>query len=226
MINNTTTSQNTLVSVIIPCYGQAHWLGDAIESALKQTHKPIEIIVVNDGSPDNTTEIASKYPVEILCKENGGLSSARNAGIAIATGEHILCLDADDMILPEMVEKCLARNDDIVSTAQQEFGDTNYLWDTQLEHPTFFDFWNHNQINCCSLFKRKIWEELGGFDESMRYGYEDWDFWMRATDKGYTVSVIKEPLFLYRRHGISMVHGARKHHNEIVRYMRQKYYGK
>lgn len=83
------------VSVVIPCYGQAHWLPDAIESALAQT-VPCEVIVVNDGSPDNTSSVAQNYAVTLVEKENGGLSSARNAGIKKATGKWILTLDADD----------------------------------------------------------------------------------------------------------------------------------
>ena len=94
------------VSIIIPVYNHAQWLPDAISSALNQT-VPCEVIVVNDGSPDNTSEVAKMFDVKLIEKENGGLSSARNAGIKEATGEWILTLDADDKIAPDFVEKCL-----------------------------------------------------------------------------------------------------------------------
>lgn len=210
------------VSIIIPCYGQAHWLPDAIESALAQT-VPCEVIVVNDGSPDNTSEVAKMYPVRLVEKENGGLSSARNAGIKEATGDWILTLDADDKIAPNFIEKCLENKDnyDIIATGQQEFGDTNRIWFPH-PHPTFDDFITANRINCCSLFKKEIWEKIGGYDEDMKLGYEDWDFWLRATQRGYKVKTIQEPLFFYRKHGTSMVTNAIKNHMSIVEYMHSK----
>lgn len=213
-------SKKPKVSIIIPCYNQAQWLGEAIESALNQTVK-CEVIVVNDGSPDNTSEVAKKYPVKLIEKENGGLSSARNRGIKEAKGEYILTLDSDDKILPNFVEKCLEVDDDIVSTAQQEFGDSNRLWNTQPIHPTHDFFKVNNQINCCALYKKKIWEDVGGYDENMT-GYEDWAFWYVATKKGYTITVIREPLFLYRKHGHSMVNDAIAKHEELKQYILNK----
>lgn len=209
-----------LVSIVIPCYNQAYWLSEAIESALAQTYKNIEVIVVNDGSPDNTSEIAKRYPVRLVEKENGGLSSARNAGIREAKGQYILPLDSDDKILPEFIEKTIGL-DDIVSTAQQEFGDSNNLWNSQPEHPVHDFFKYNNQINCCALYKKEIWEKIGGYDETMK-GYEDWDFWFRATKIGYTITVIREPLFLYRKHGHSMVNDAISRHEELKQYILSK----
>lgn len=211
------------VSIIIPAYNQAHWLPEAIQSALDQTVK-CEIIVVNDGSPDNTSEVAKMFDVKLIEKENGGLSSARNAGIKEATGEWILTLDADDKIAPDFIEKCLKYKDeyDIIGTGQQEFGYSNekHLFKT---NPTFQDFVQSNQINCCSLYRKKIWEELGGYDEEMKIGYEDFDLWLRATHKGYKVITIPEYLFFYRKHGVSMVNNAIKNHNQIKQYMLSKY---
>lgn len=210
------------VSIVIPCYNQAQWLPEAIESALNQTI-PCEVIVVNDGSPDNTSEIAKMYPVRLIEKENGGLSSARNAGIKEATGQWILTLDSDDKIAPDFVEKCLKYKDeyDIIGTGQEEFGDSNNktIFKT---NPTFQDFVQNNQINCCSLYRKKIWEELGGYDEEMRLGYEDWMAWLKATKLGYKVVTIPEYLFFYRKHGESMVTIAIKHHNELMQYMLSK----
>lgn len=217
-----TASGMPKVSIIIPCWNQAHWLPEAIESALNQTYKNIEVIVVNDGSPDNTREVAEKYPVKLIEKENGGLSSARNAGIREATGDYILTLDADDKILPEFVEKCLEANDDIVGTGQQEFGDSNELWNNQPEHPIHEHFKIANQINCCSLYKKEVWETVEGYDETMKHGLEDWDFWFQATKAGYTITVLREPLFLYRKHGSSMISETAKYHKEVYNYIINK----
>lgn len=206
------------VSIIIPCYNQAHWLSEAIESCLAQTVKPLEIIVVNDGSSDNTNEVARKYPVILVEKENGGLSSARNAGIKVAKGKYVLTLDADDKLHPQFLEKTIGI-DDIVGVAQQEFGTSNTLWRPPHLHPTANEFRKYNCINCCSLQKREIWEKIGGYDEKMKFGYEDWQYWYRATLKGYKVSVIDEPLFYYRKHGRSMVDDAKEKHDILVHYI-------
>src|SRR5215204_1328714 len=90
-----------LVSVVIPCYNQAHFLGEAIESVLAQSYPNFEIIVVDDGSPDNTSEVAASYPrVRLVRQENQGLSAARNSGLARSEGEYVVFLDADDRLLP------------------------------------------------------------------------------------------------------------------------------
>ena len=209
-------------SIIIPCYNHAQYLPEAIESALAQT-VPCEVIVVNDGSTDNTSEVAKKYNVKLIEKENGGLASARNAGIKEAKGEWILTLDADDTIPPEFVETCLQVEADIIGTAQKEFGvSDNYF--NPLPNPTFNDFWTANRINCCSLYKKEIWEKLGGYDESMRVGYEDWDFWLRATHEGYTVRTTDKTVFNYRKRGESMVSEAIRQHKDIIRYIHNKFY--
>ena len=94
---------NVLVSIIVPCYNQAHFLNESLDSVINQSYPNWECIIVNDGSPDNTEEIAKKWckndkRFQYLEKENGGLSSARNAGIKISKGEFILPLDADDIL--------------------------------------------------------------------------------------------------------------------------------
>src|ERR671912_965329 len=94
-----------LVSVVIPCYNQAHFLGEAIESVLSQTYPHFEIVVVDDGSTDNTQEVAARYPgVRYIRQENQGLAGARNAGIRRSNGSYLVFLDADDRLLPEALE--------------------------------------------------------------------------------------------------------------------------
>ncbi len=94
-----------LVSIVVPCYNQAHFLDETLQSVLDQSYSNWECIIVNDGSPDNTEDIAKQwcnkdYRFTYLYKENGGLCSARNAGISISKGEFILPLDSDDIIAP------------------------------------------------------------------------------------------------------------------------------
>ena len=87
------------VSVVIPCFAQAHFLSDAIESVLAQTHTDYEIIVIDDGSPDNVREVVERFPgVRLIAQENRGLSQARNRGLAECTGTYVVCLDADGVL--------------------------------------------------------------------------------------------------------------------------------
>lgn len=208
------------VTVVIPCYNHAQWLPDAIESALSQT-VACDVIVVDDGSTDNTADVATQYPVKLVRKPNGGLPSARNAGIKASLTEWVLPLDADDKLDPTMVEECLNIDADIIAVGQAEFGDSKRV--TVFDHsPTFEDFYLANRINCCSLFRKAMWSAIGGYDESMIKGYEDWDFWLRATKAGYNVKSVPRPLFYYRKHGTSLSTTAHAHHNDIVEYMRNK----
>ena len=112
-----------LVSIIVPCYNQAYFLSEALESVLNQTYSNWECIIVNDGSPDNTKTVASKWcdkdkRFNYVEKKNGGLSSARNAGIAISKGEYILPLDADDIIHESFLSKLVPvlENDDALAS--------------------------------------------------------------------------------------------------------------
>ena len=95
-----------LVSVIIPCYRQARYLPEAIDSALGQTHQPIQVVVVNDGSPDDTREVCRRYAGRIVYVEqpNQGRSAARNAGVAASAGQWLQFLDADDLLAPRKIE--------------------------------------------------------------------------------------------------------------------------
>lgn len=217
-------SWNNKVSVIIPCYKQEEYLDEAIESALNQTVKPLEVIVVFDGSPTIDTWINKYNPkdVKVIVTPNRGVSAARNTGITASKGKYVLTLDADDKIEPDFIKKTIGIND-VVSTTLKTFGTEERTWDPEMDHPTYEDFKENNRINCCSLFTREAFDKVGGYDEEMRLGYEDWDFWVRIAHAGFKFSVIREPLFRYRKHGYSMVDQAREKDAEIRAYMQNKY---
>lgn len=223
-VHHWSNSWNNKVSIIIPCYNQAHLLPDAIESALGQTYKDIEVIVVNDGSPDNTSAVVKRYPIQVRLveKKNGGLSSARNAGIKVAAGGWILPLDADDKLHPQFIDKTIGK-DDIVSTGLVTFGNENRRWKSPKVNPQANDFLTRNFINCCSLFKKDVWTISGGYDEAMKLGYEDWEFWIRATKNNFTVTCLDEYLFYYRKHDVSMFADAKLRHRDIIDYMSKKH---
>src|SRR5919112_6190031 len=116
-----------LVTVVIPCYNQAHFLGEAIESVLSQSYRNFEIIVVDDGSTDETSEVASRYEeVRLIRQENRGLSGARNTGIRDSQGEFLVFLDADDKLLPGALEAGL-RCFEAHPECEFVFGDFRYI---------------------------------------------------------------------------------------------------
>jgi glycosyltransferase involved in cell wall biosynthesis len=214
------------VAVVIPCYKQAHWLADAIESALAQTY-PVRVIVVNDGSPDDTSEVARRYPVTLIEQENKGLSAARNAGIREAGEGFILPLDSDDMIAPTYVEKALplfTEGVKAVNCWQHEFGDHQRVTRLGVVN-SVEDIIHGNRLVCCSMFRYSDWKRVGGYDENMRLGYEDWEFWIRLLKWGGRVETIPEPLFHYRKHGHSMVSETNARFTEVTNYIMAKHIG-
>lgn len=212
------------VSIIIPCYNQAQYLPDAIISAMNQDYYCKEIVVVNDGSTDNTSEVARSFKVNLIEQENKGLAAARNTGIKASSGEWILPLDADDKIHPQFISKTIGK-DDIVATWTETFGNEHRLWKFGRDQPYHSDFLKMNQVAYCCLYRKEIWRKIGGYDESMRDGYEDWDFWIRATREGYKVHRVMEFLFHYRRGGNFLYNHAYENHNKILDYMDVKHKG-
>ena len=197
---------NELVSIIIPCYNQAQFLEEAVQSALNQTYENTEIIIVNDGSPDNTQDVSEKlqrrYPkkIQVISQKNSGVSAARNHAISRSKGKYILPLDADDLIDKKIVSSSLkTMNDthsDIVYVDTQCFGDKDH----RIEKQPFSEnnFLYENLCNVTSLFKRDVWDNVGGYADNMKEGYEDWEFWINAYKRGYKFQLLSEPLLLYR----------------------------
>ncbi len=194
------------VSVIIPCYNHGQFLDEAVESILGQTFEDFEIVIVDDGSTDpGTKELLSDYSrakTRVLEKENGHLSSARNHGIERSEGEYILTLDADDLFEKTFLEKAVSILDKspeigAVGCLCQEFGVRNRRYDFKTGGG-LVDFLTRNRSSGCALFRRLCWEEAGGYDETMKEGYEDWNFWIAVTKQGWFVHSIPEYLFLYR----------------------------
>ncbi|MDN3676705.1 glycosyltransferase family 2 protein [Flavobacterium paronense] len=205
---------NSTVSVIIPCYNQAHFLSDALHSILEQTYNNWECIIVNDGSPDNTETIAQDWckkddRFKYLYKENGGLSSARNYGINVAKGEYIVTLDADDKYEKTFLSKGVEILDNnkkigVVSSWGYRFVGTVYSELFKPDGKNLNDFLFKNAAIGTSLFRKQCWIEVQGYDENMKRGYEDWEFYIRVGKKGWEIKIIEEPLFFYRQNPVSM----------------------
>lgn len=199
---------NSRVSVIIPCYNNEAFVGDAIESALAQTYKNLEIVCINDGSTDNSSKVikqyADKYKNILFLNEikNRGVCTARNLAIKACSGEYILPLDADDKIEPEYIEKAvqvLEENKEIgiVYCKANFFGKENKEWelpDFEREKIVF-----GNMIFCTALFRKTDFEKVGGYKEYMNAGCEDWDLWLSFIENGLKVFRIDQTLFHYRQ---------------------------
>jgi len=217
---------NPLVSIIVPCYKQAHFLNESLQSVLNQTYVDWECIIVNDGSQDNTESIAKQWckkdnRFSYLYKENGGLSSARNSGIAISKGEYILPLDADDCIYKDYLIKLVPelQQDNslaIVSCYSQFFEKNlkNINYELKPNGTTYHYLLYVNQLIASSLYRKKCWEEVGGYDENMKKGFEDWEFWIAITKLGWKYKVVAEFLFYYRKSKKSMLVDTINNHSE------------
>jgi hypothetical protein len=204
------TGEPGLVSVVIACYKQAHFLGKAIESVLGQTYPAVEVVVVDDGSPDATRDVAASYAeVRYVKQQNKGPSAARNRGLAEARGAYLVFLDADDMLLPPAVAAGLQA---LYSHADCAFVSGHYRWvgpDGEVRtvyEPDRVDG-NHYEallrLNYIGhpgsvVYRRSVLEEVGGFDEKLR-GCEDYDLYLRIT-RQFPVCRHYRLVADYRRH--------------------------
>ena len=201
----------SLVSVVIPCYNQAQYLTETVESVIAQTYKNIEIIIINDGSSDNTEDIAlslkNKFnsKIKYIYQENRGVSTARNVAIDSAKGIYILPLDADDTIDKNMVLECVNTINnskfDIIYCHIQCFGDDNRIVRKNpfSENNILYE----NPIGISSLYSKDVWEAIGGYKSNMSEGYEDWEFWITAYEKGFKFELLNKILMNYRVKSIS-----------------------
>jgi glycosyltransferase involved in cell wall biosynthesis len=194
------------ISIIVPCYNQAIYLSETLESVISQTYQNWECIIVDDGSPDNTKEVSEVFCKKdnrfiYLYKENGGISSARNFGIRHSSGDYILPLDSDDIIDSTFLEKTLQVlvsdwKIKVVYTKVMQFG----LINRELKLPvcTLERLMGRNCIVCTALYRRDDYEKTIGYNENMALGLEDWDFWLSMLEQGGSVYQIPEVLFFYR----------------------------
>jgi len=198
-----------LVSIIIPCYNNEFYIEQAVESALNQTYDNKEIIVVDDGSNDETKAVLKtfEHKITLLIKQpNQGQSKARNVGIEASKGNLILVLDSDDYFDPSFCEEAVAIFDSNpllkIVTCQTTIINLNNKKEIYMPAGgdlSNFLYGNHATGSC--MFKKQDWEMAGKYDETMRNGWEDWEFYIRLLKSGGNTFVIQKPLFYYRRLG-------------------------
>lgn len=220
---------NELVSVIIPCYNQDKYLPDALGSVLAQTYSHWECIIINDGSPDNTEGVARAWILmdprfKYSKKENGGLGSARNAGLRFARGKYIQFLDADDVIHPDKFNqqtKALDNTGDNALSISSYFASIED--DLTRPHPSWYlnsrfrtlnplhelitDWESHLSIPVhCFLFKSAIFKNNNIFFNEYLPNHEDWECWMNIFRLQPEVKYVDSTLAIYRLRPGSMGH--------------------
>lgn len=198
--------EKPLVSIIVPCYNQGQYLTEALESVEVQTYSNWECVIVDDGSTDNSKEVALIYcnrdrRFKYIYQENQGPSVARNNAIKKSRGEYILPLDGDDKIhedyLKSAVEILINRDDvKIVNCRVELFGYSSGEW--KLPDFNLDDFMQYNQIVCTAMFRRRDYDQTNGYNPNMREGLEDWDFWLSLLETGGNVFTIPHTYFFYR----------------------------
>ena len=214
MRTETNSPESPLVSVVIPCYNQAYFLGEAIESVLRQSYHPIEIIVVNDGSIDNTREISVRYPdIRYVEQINQGLSAARNSGIRESMGAYVVFLDADDRLLPDAVSAGLAcfhahPESAFVFGAHRRIGADGVPVGKPIMNPMDDDHYsallkgNIIGMHAAVMYRRHVLISTGGFNTSLN-ACEDYDLYLRIAGD-FKVSCHRTLVAEYRVHAAGM----------------------
>jgi glycosyltransferase involved in cell wall biosynthesis len=215
------------VSVIIPAFNYAHFLGETIQSVLGQTFKDFELIVVDDGSTDNTREVVNCFKdsrIRYIYQENRGLSAAENTGIIAAHGQYIAILGADDLWLPEnlgLKVKLLDARPDVALVCSDAYyfnSDTGAIIAKLWREKPFYDWCDPQRAvkqplkemlyrGCfiqpmTTLIRREAFDEVGLFDESLKV-FDDWDMFARIVRR-FPMDIIDSPLVKIRRHGDNM----------------------
>jgi glycosyltransferase involved in cell wall biosynthesis len=212
----TRSPNQQVVSVIIPCYNHAHFLGEAIESVINQTYPYVEIIVVDDGSTDDTAQIAKAYPnIHCVRQNNFGLSRARNVGLSYSKGTYITFLDADDSLFHDAIDiglRALASRNDFalafglfvtvgsIQSMQKLSRETNYGYKELLQRNVIGNPGS-------ALYCRWVFTEIGGFDEANSPA-ADYDLYLRAT-RQFPILCHHQLVVQYRRHGANMSNDVR-----------------
>jgi glycosyltransferase involved in cell wall biosynthesis len=223
------------VSVVIPAFNAARYVGQAVDSALAQTLKSVEVIVVDDGSRDATAAVLAGYGerLRVLRQDNAGVSVARNRGIAASRGRYVAFLDADDLWLPEKLERqvevlagrggaraCYTR----FTAVDSELRPSVYRWQPGPRARLEDLLLRGNVVSAGAstvLCEHSLIDEVGGFDPELSL-CADWDLWVRiaaATELTY----IGEPLVVYRRHPTSMSRSVRTLERESLQLLNRTF---
>jgi glycosyltransferase involved in cell wall biosynthesis len=214
------TNEAPLVSVIMAAYNAAQHIGEALQSVLAQEWRPLEVVVVDDGSTDDTAMIVSSFPeIVYVHQENQGPSAARNAAVERSSGEFVANFDSDDLLPPtrigDQVRYLLAHPEVGAVFGRQEWMNAP---EWMARDSVYGDV---DGIPLSSvMFRRDVFFDLGGYDTSFVHG-EDMDLLVRMRERGIEYRVIPE-IVLYRRYEASSLTGGRAPHEPLLRSLRAK----
>jgi len=195
------------VSIIIPTYNNAAYIQDSLNSVLKQRYQEYEIIIIDDGSTDNTKELLEPYlrnkRIYYFYQENKGLPGARNAAIRLAKGEYILCLDADDELAPDAIQKYVesAKNHNaqwVISDIYRVENNASEIQKAILpSKDPLMDILSQKAYFRSCFYTKKILQNVEMYDETQKY-YEDWELYIRLIEAKAIFSYVDQPLYIYK----------------------------
>ncbi len=226
-------SEHQDVTVVIPCFNYGRFVPEAIDSLRRQEGGQPSIVVVDDGSTEPETQaILAALPADmhLLSQANAGLSAARNAGLRAATTPLLVALDADDLLPPGAL-RALKRGLAADPAAGFAYGVTRFFgdWTGDMAMPGWdpYRLLYRHTIGPTALTRRELFDDVGGYDldisQRIVMGYEDWEFWLHAVANGWHGVKVPEVTFLYRRHGTTMLSGARREYRHWYRAIRSKH---
>jgi glycosyltransferase involved in cell wall biosynthesis len=198
--------EKPLISVIIPCYNAEHYLSEALESLTYQNFEYWECIVIDDGSIDDSQKIAQSWCAKdkrykYFHQQNAGVVSSRNYGISKASSQLIIPLDADDKLAKDFLyiayNELMQNKYDVVYGIVECFGALIQRWDKDIF--SVKELLIHNLIPVTALYRRQIWEQLNGYKQTMSKGFEDWEFWISAVEKGFKIKQLQFTMLYYRQ---------------------------
>ena len=203
-----------LITVILPVYNSERYIAKALDSVFDQTYRPLDVVVINDGSTDKTASVVSQYqqgelPLRYFYQPNAGPAASRNRGVALAQGDLFAFLDADDWWHPEKLKRqvtLLAQQPALgyVLSHMHVQQEADTPWPTALNQAHY-----QNDPPCvlpsALLVRREIFQQIGEFDAHYRY-CDDTDWFLRAKDAGVPMAIVPEPLVYKRIHATNLSH--------------------
>lgn len=225
-------SEPCRIAVIIPCFNHGEFLPEAVASVVDAKRDDTEVVVVDDGSTDARTQsemdVLRKKGICVIRQENKGLSAARNTGVRASHGDYIFPLDADDRMRSGWIDRGLRilkenRRVGVVYGDVEFFGTRTGRWEVgtlKVER-----LLQKNCIVASALYRRAVWQQNGGYDETMVHGFEDWDFWIGAVEHGWHFEYMPEVFFDYRKAEESMLTRASEFEDAVRGFVARKHGG-
>lgn len=219
---------NRDVTVVVTCFNYGEFLQESVGSALAQDGGSPRVIVVDDGSTEASTLTALEHlppEVTVIRQENAGLSAARNTGVRASDTPYFMVLDADDRLAPDAL-LTLKPPLEADPTLGFTYGITEFFdeWSGEMTMPPYDPYrllYRHTIGSTC-LARREVFDTNGGYDPVFR-GFEDWEFWLNALEHGWEGRQVRKVTFFYRRHGSTMLSGARRDYRTWYRRLREKH---